>query len=68
MVTLFWSLGSACVVFDVKQIVAYSTVSQLCYMFLGLFLGISWVGFHILVHALFKSVLFMLGGVYIHNS
>lgn len=48
---------------DVKRILAYSTVSQLGYMMLGLGLG-AWTGalFHLITHAFFKALLFLGAG------
>ena len=53
---------------DIKRILAYSTVSQLGYMFLGL--GTGGVGvamFHLLTHAFFKALLFLGAGSVIHG-
>jgi NADH-quinone oxidoreductase subunit L len=53
---------------DIKRILAYSTVSQLGYMFLGLGVGGVAVGmFHLLTHAFFKALLFMGAGSVIHG-
>jgi NADH-quinone oxidoreductase subunit L len=54
---------------DIKRILAYSTVSQLGYMMLGLGVGGVAVGmFHLLTHAVFKALLFMGAGSVIHGS
>lgn len=52
---------------DIKKVLAYSTVSQLGYMFLGLGVG-SYTGafFHVLTHAFFKALLFLCAGSVIH--
>lgn len=52
---------------DIKKILAYSTVSQLGYMFLGLGVG-AFTGavFHVLTHAFFKALLFLGAGSVIH--
>ncbi len=52
---------------DIKKVLAYSTVSQLGYMFLGLGVG-SYVGavFHVMTHAFFKALLFLGSGSVIH--
>jgi NADH-quinone oxidoreductase subunit L len=52
---------------DLKRIMAYSTVSQLGYMFLGLGVG-AWVGaiFHLFTHAFFKALLFLGSGSVMH--
>lgn len=53
---------------DIKRILAYSTVSQLGYMFLGLGTGGAAVGmFHLITHAFFKALLFLGAGSVIHG-
>ncbi len=54
---------------DIKKVLAYSTVSQLAYMFLGLGIG-AWVAaiFHLLAHGFFKGLLFMASGSVIHGA
>ena len=53
---------------DIKRILAYSTVSQLGYMMLGLGLGGVAVGmFHLITHAFFKALLFLGAGSVIHG-
>jgi NADH-quinone oxidoreductase subunit L len=53
---------------DIKRILAYSTVSQLGYMFLGLGTGGVAVGmFHLITHAFFKALLFLGAGSVIHG-
>ena len=48
---------------DMKKIIAYSTLSQLGYMFVAAGLGAYWVAlFHLFTHAFFKSVLFLGAG------
>ena len=52
---------------DIKKVLAYSTVSQLGYMFLALGVGAFAAGmFHVLTHAFFKALLFMGAGSVIH--
>lgn len=52
---------------DIKKILAYSTVSQLGFMFLALGVGAFWVGiFHVYTHAFFKALLFLGSGAVIH--
>ncbi len=52
---------------DIKKVLAYSTVSQLGYMFLGLGVGAFAAGmFHVLTHAFFKALLFLGSGSVIH--
>ena len=52
---------------DIKKVLAYSTVSQLGYMFLGLGVG-AYMGavFHVMTHAFFKALLFLGAGSVIH--
>jgi NADH-quinone oxidoreductase subunit L len=53
---------------DIKKVFAYSTVSQLGYMFLGLGLGAYSAGiFHLMTHAFFKALLFLGAGSVIHG-
>jgi NADH-quinone oxidoreductase subunit L len=53
---------------DIKRILAYSTVSQLGYMMMGLGVGGVAVGmFHLITHAFFKALLFMGAGSVIHG-
>ena len=52
---------------DIKKVLAYSTVSQLGYMFLALGVGAFSAGlFHVLTHAFFKALLFLGAGAVIH--
>ncbi len=52
---------------DIKRVLAYSTVSQLGYMFLGCGVGAYISGiFHLLTHAFFKALLFLAAGSVIH--
>jgi len=52
---------------DIKRVLAYSTVSQLGYMFLSLGVGAYWVAvFHLFTHAFFKALLFLGSGSVIH--
>src|SRR5437899_9126452 len=52
---------------DIKRVIAYSTMSQIGYMFLGAGLGAYANGmFHLMTHAFFKALLFMAAGVAIH--
>jgi NADH-quinone oxidoreductase subunit L len=52
---------------DMKRVLAYSTISQIGYMFLALGLG-AWSAalFHLMTHAFFKALLFLAAGVVIH--
>ena len=52
---------------DIKRVIAYSTMSQIGYMFLGVGSGAYANGmFHLMTHAFFKALLFMAAGVVIH--
>jgi NADH-quinone oxidoreductase subunit L len=52
---------------DVKKILAYSTISQLGFMFVAVGVGAYWVGvFHLFTHAFFKALLFLASGSVIH--
>ncbi|AXX93573.1 NADH-quinone oxidoreductase subunit L [Malaciobacter molluscorum LMG 25693] len=52
---------------DMKKIIAYSTLSQLGYMFVAAGLGAYWIAlFHLATHAFFKSVLFLGAGNVMH--
>ncbi|MFY9585766.1 MAG: NADH-quinone oxidoreductase subunit L [Candidatus Acidiferrales bacterium] len=52
---------------DIKRVLAYSTISQLGYMFLALGVGAYAAGiFHLMTHALFKALLFLGSGSVIH--
>ncbi len=52
---------------DIKRVIAYSTMSQIGYMFLGAGLGAYANGmFHLMTHAFFKALLFMAAGLAIH--
>lgn len=65
--TALYGALSALNQFDIKKILAYSTVSQLGYMFLGVGLGAYSAGvFHLLTHAFFKALLFLVAGAVIH--
>ena len=65
-VTLLMAGFSALVQKDIKRILAYSTISQIGYMFLALGAG-AWAAaiYHFVAHALFKSSLFLAAGVLI---
>jgi NADH-quinone oxidoreductase subunit L len=49
--------------YDIKKVLAYSTVSQLGFMFIGVGVGAFWAGtFHLMTHAFFKACLFLASG------
>lgn len=69
-VTAFMAATMALATFDIKRVLAYSTMSQLGYMFMALGTGTreGWFAsqFHLLSHAIFKALLFLAAGVVIH--
>ena len=65
--TAVLAAGIAAVQNDIKKVLAYSTVSQLGYMFLGCGVGAFAAGmFHVTTHAFFKALLFLGAGSVIH--
>jgi NADH-quinone oxidoreductase subunit L len=66
--TAFFAATIAIVQTDIKKILAYSTVSQLGYMFLGCGVGAFAAGvFHVITHAFFKALMFLGAGSVIHG-
>jgi NADH-quinone oxidoreductase subunit L len=66
-VTALFAATIALVQPDIKKVLAYSTISQLGYMFLGVGSGAYASGiFHVMTHAFFKGLLFMCAGSVIH--
>jgi NADH-quinone oxidoreductase subunit L len=66
-VTMVLASTMALVVRDIKRVWAYSTVSQLGYMIMGLGAGAYFAGyFHLTTHAAFKALLFLCSGIWIH--
>jgi NADH-quinone oxidoreductase subunit L len=66
-ITAIFAASIALVQRDIKKVLAYSTVSQLGYMFLGVGVGAFTAGFfHVLTHAFFKACLFLGAGSVIH--
>jgi NADH-quinone oxidoreductase subunit L len=66
-VTALFAATIAIVQVDIKRVLAYSTMSQIGYMFLAVGLGAYTAGFfHLLSHAFFKALLFMAAGNIIH--
>jgi NADH-quinone oxidoreductase subunit L len=66
-VTLLFAGLVALVQTDIKRVIAYSTMSQIGYMFLGA--GLTSYGdsmFHLMTHAFFKALLFLAAGIVIH--
>ena len=67
-VTMLLASTMAMVTRDIKQVWAYSTISQLGYMVMGLAAGSLFAGvFHLTTHAGFKALLFLCSGVFIHH-
>src|ERR1035437_3772892 len=65
--TAFFAATIGLVQNDIKKVFAYSTVSQLGYMFVGLGTGAFSAGiFHVMTHAFFKALLFLGAGSVIH--
>jgi len=67
-ITLFVAATIAVVATDIKKVLAYSTISQLGYMMLGI--GVfGWAAglFHLITHAFFKSLMFLCSGSVIHG-
>ena len=66
-VTAIYAASMGLVQHDIKRVLAYSTVSQLGYMFLALGVGAFTAGiFHLMTHAFFKALLFLGSGSVIH--
>src|SRR5207245_6404554 len=68
VITAVFAASIAVAQSDIKRILAYSTVSQLGFMMMGLGVGGVVVGmFHLITHAFFKALLFMGAGSVIHG-
>ena len=66
-VTALFAATIAVQQFDIKRVIAYSTISQLGYMFLAVGVGAYTAGiFHLGTHAFFKALLFLASGAVIH--
>src|SRR5262249_27627356 len=66
--TAFFAATIAIAQRDIKKVLAYSTVSQLGYMFLACGVGAYTAGvFHVITHAFFKALLFLGAGSVIHR-
>jgi NADH-quinone oxidoreductase subunit L len=67
LLTAFFAATIGLVQNDIKKVLAYSTVSQLGYMFLAMGMGAFSAGiFHVMTHAFFKALLFLGAGSVIH--
>jgi NADH-quinone oxidoreductase subunit L len=65
--TALWAALMACAEYDIKRVLAYSTVSQLGYMFLAHGVGAYSAGiFHLVTHAFFKALMFLGAGAVMH--
>ncbi|MFN2466180.1 MAG: NADH-quinone oxidoreductase subunit L [Candidatus Dormibacteria bacterium] len=66
-VTALMAAALACVQSDIKRVLAYSTMSQVGYMFFAVAIGAEVAGvFHLVTHAFFKALLFLAAGNVIH--
>ena len=67
-ITLLVAGVIALVQWDIKRVIAYSTMSQIGYMFVAAGIGAyGYAIFHLMTHAFFKALLFMTAGVVIHH-
>jgi NADH-quinone oxidoreductase subunit L len=67
--TALFAATQGLVMSDIKRVLAYSTISQLGYMMLGLGVGSLAAGtFHLVSHAFFKALLFLAAGAVIHGA
>jgi len=66
-ITALFAATIALTQYDIKKVIAYSTISQLGYMFVGCGVGAYTAGiFHLMTHAFFKGLLFLGAGSVIH--
>ena len=68
VLTLITSVLKAVIISDIKSIIALSTISQISYMFIAILINPLLCIFHIIIHAIFKSCLFILAGSIIHYT
>ncbi|MEL6253168.1 MAG: NADH-quinone oxidoreductase subunit L [Bacteroidota bacterium] len=67
-ITAFMAAVAAMTQWDIKRVLAYSTISQLGYMVMGMGLGAyNMALFHLFTHAFFKAALFLVAGIVIHQ-
>ncbi len=67
LLTALYAALAALGQWDIKRIIAYSTISQLGYMFLAAGVGAYWIAlFHVMTHAFYKALLFLSSGSVIH--
>jgi NADH-quinone oxidoreductase subunit L len=68
LLTLLVAGVIALVLWDIKRVIAYSTMSQIGYMFMAAGIGsYGYAIFHLMTHAFFKALLFMSAGLVIHH-
>src|SRR6478752_6841901 len=68
LATLLLAGVVALVQWDIKRVIAYSTMSQIGYMFVGAGVGAyGFAMFHLVTHAFFKALLFLTAGIVIHH-
>jgi NADH-quinone oxidoreductase subunit L len=68
LLTLLAAGVIALVQWDIKRVIAYSTMSQIGYMFVGAGVGAyGFAMFHLVTHAFFKALLFLAAGIVIHH-
>ncbi|MGZ6132941.1 MAG: NADH-quinone oxidoreductase subunit L [Myxococcaceae bacterium] len=68
-VTALWAALIAFAQDDIKKVLAYSTVSQLGFMFMGVGVGVFWAAaLHLITHACFKACLFLGAGSVMHGN
>jgi NADH-quinone oxidoreductase subunit L len=68
LATLLLAGVVALVQWDIKRVIAYSTMSQIGYMFVGAGIGAyGFAMFHLVTHAFFKALLFLAAGIVIHH-
>jgi len=68
-VTALWAALIAFAQDDIKKVLAYSTVSQLGFMFIGVGVGVFWAAaLHLVTHACFKACLFLGAGSVMHGN
>jgi NADH-quinone oxidoreductase subunit L len=67
--TAIFSSTMAMVASDMKKVLAFSSISQLGFMLMGLAAGSLYAGmFHLTTHAVFKALLFLCAGAFIHHA
>jgi NADH-quinone oxidoreductase subunit L len=67
-VSALFAATIGCVQYDIKRVLAYSTMSQIGYMIMAVGIGAYSAGaFHFLTHAFFKALLFLAAGIVIHD-